>query len=88
MIKSNCTVVRICNATFSNQRVSNGHIQVNRDTTKKSHPLALRPFLPEVNAFAKHNYNRILHPILQFVHLNEDLEWRHALLNHSVGFYP
>ncbi|KAI0689338.1 Clavaminate synthase-like protein [Cytidiella melzeri] len=39
---------------------------VNRDVNKKQHPQALRPFLPEIRDFAKHNHS-ILHTILRLL---------------------
>ena len=33
------------------------------------HPQALRPFLPEVDAFAQHNHFNVLHPILRSIQL-------------------
>ncbi len=39
---------------------------VNRDVTKRQHPEALRPFLPELSDFAKKNHE-ILHTILRYV---------------------
>ncbi|KAK0481267.1 hypothetical protein IW261DRAFT_1397135 [Armillaria novae-zelandiae] len=38
---------------------------LNRDITKRQHPEALRPYLPEIEAFGKHNHFNVLHPILQ-----------------------
>jgi hypothetical protein len=38
---------------------------VHRNVTKLPHPLALRPFLPELDAFARHNHFNIFHPILR-----------------------
>ena len=35
--------------------------------TKKEHPEALRPLLPEIDAFARHNHFNVLHPILRYV---------------------
>jgi len=42
-------------------------VQVNRKITKHPHPQALRPFLSELDAFARHNHFNILHPILRYV---------------------
>ena len=42
---------------------------VNRDVTKKQHPQALRPFIPEVEAFARFNHLQVLHPLLRCVDL-------------------
>jgi len=40
-------------------------VQVSRNVTKRPHPQALRPFLPELDAFARYNHLNILHPILR-----------------------
>lgn len=40
---------------------------VHRDVTKRAHPEALRPFLPEISAFARHNHFNVLHPIMRYV---------------------
>ncbi|KAI9568579.1 hypothetical protein HD554DRAFT_2259773 [Boletus coccyginus] len=47
--------------------------QVNRNVTKRPHPQALRPFLPELDAFARHNHFNILHPILRIIALSLEL---------------
>lgn len=39
---------------------------VNRNVTKRQHPEALRPFLPEISAFAKFCHFNILFPILRY----------------------
>jgi len=38
---------------------------VNRDVRKRQHPEPLRPFLPEIESFARHNHENVLHPILR-----------------------
>jgi hypothetical protein len=38
---------------------------VNRDVRKRQHPEPLRPFLPEIETFAQHNHENVLHPILR-----------------------
>lgn len=38
---------------------------VNKDVTLREHPEVLRPFLPEIQAFARHNHEQVLHPILR-----------------------
>ncbi|KAF5358211.1 hypothetical protein D9756_001600 [Leucocoprinus leucothites] len=43
------------------------HYNINRDTTKRGHPEAVRPLLPEIEAFAKHNHFNVLHPILRLL---------------------
>ncbi|KAF8072152.1 hypothetical protein FPV67DRAFT_1667589 [Lyophyllum atratum] len=40
---------------------------VHRDVTRKEHPEALRPFIPEIAAFTKHNHFNVLHPLLRLV---------------------
>jgi len=40
-------------------------IPVNRDVTKREHPEILRPLLPEIKEFGKHNHFNVLHPILR-----------------------
>lgn len=40
---------------------------VHRDTSKQVHPPALRPYLPDIEAFARHNHFNVLHPILRLV---------------------
>jgi hypothetical protein len=49
------------------------HAEVNRDVTKKEHPEAVRPLLPEISEFAKHNHFNVLHPVLQYVYLRRYL---------------
>ena len=39
---------------------------MSRDVTKRDHPTALRPYLPEIQEFAKKNHYGVLHPILRF----------------------
>ncbi|KAI9457700.1 hypothetical protein HD554DRAFT_2177590 [Boletus coccyginus] len=46
---------------------------INRNVTKRPHPLALRPFLPELDAFARYNHFNILHPILRIMALSLEL---------------
>ncbi|KAJ7820017.1 Clavaminate synthase-like protein [Mycena olivaceomarginata] len=43
------------------------HYNINRDVTKRQHPEAVRPFLPEIEAFARHNHFNVLHPILRLL---------------------
>ncbi|KAK0214452.1 hypothetical protein IW262DRAFT_1406179 [Armillaria fumosa] len=42
---------------------------INRDTTKRQHPEAVRPYLAEIEAFARHNHLNVLHPILRLLAL-------------------
>lgn len=43
------------------------HYNFNHDVTIREHPEALRPLLPEVSAFAKHNHFNIVFPILRLM---------------------
>ncbi|KIM41223.1 hypothetical protein M413DRAFT_27616 [Hebeloma cylindrosporum] len=49
------------------------HYNVNRDVRKRQHPEPLRPFLPEIEAFARHNHENILHPILRLLAIGLEL---------------
>ena len=42
-------------------------VSVNKDVTRKDHPVALRPFIPEIDEFVRFNHFEILHPILKSV---------------------
>ncbi|KAI6019153.1 hypothetical protein EDC04DRAFT_2576053 [Pisolithus marmoratus] len=46
---------------------------MNFDVTQRPHPQALRPFLPELDAFARHNHFNVLHPILRLIALSLEL---------------
>ncbi|RDX52316.1 Clavaminate synthase-like protein [Lentinus brumalis] len=48
----------------------NIHHTVNNE---RDHPIALRPFLPEIRAFNEYNHFHILHPILQLLALGLEL---------------
>ncbi|KAK7680300.1 hypothetical protein QCA50_016540 [Cerrena zonata] len=39
---------------------------MNRDVTVREHPEAMRPFLPELREFGKHNHFNVVHPVLSF----------------------
>ncbi|KAG5642907.1 hypothetical protein DXG03_001914 [Asterophora parasitica] len=53
---------------FSNiSHHANRTFQVHRDVTRKEHPEALRPFLPDIAAFARHNHFNVLNPLLNLV---------------------
>ncbi|KAI0783194.1 Clavaminate synthase-like protein [Abortiporus biennis] len=43
------------------------HYNTNRDVNKQPHPEIIRPLLPEIDAFAKHNHFDILFPILRLL---------------------
>ncbi|KAG6856577.1 hypothetical protein H0H87_002965 [Tephrocybe sp. NHM501043] len=46
---------------------------LHRNVTQKKHPEALRPFLPEISDFIRHNHFNILHPLLRLVALSLEL---------------
>ncbi|KAF8183014.1 hypothetical protein K438DRAFT_1908006 [Mycena galopus ATCC 62051] len=43
------------------------HYSINRDVTKRQHPEGLRPFLSEIEAFARHTHFNVLHPVLRLL---------------------
>ncbi|KAF7366837.1 hypothetical protein MSAN_00942200 [Mycena sanguinolenta] len=43
------------------------HSTVNRDVTKREHPEALRPFLSQIDDFARHTHFNVLHPVLRLL---------------------
>ncbi|KAL6302299.1 Clavaminate synthase-like protein [Sparassis latifolia] len=45
------------------------HYNINRDVTKRQHPKAMRPFLPEIEAFAQFNHYSVVHTILRLLAL-------------------
>lgn len=49
------------------------HYNMNHDVSKKEHPQALRPLLPEIEAFARFNHFNVLHPILRLLALGMEL---------------
>jgi len=49
------------------------HYNVNKKVTERQHPEPLRPFLPEIAAFALHNHVHVLHPILRLFALGLEL---------------
>ncbi|KAF8841437.1 Clavaminate synthase-like protein [Paxillus ammoniavirescens] len=59
------------------------HYALNRIVTKRSHPQALRPFLPELDVFARHNHFNILHPILRLIALSLELHEETLVEKHS-----
>ncbi|KAF9238970.1 Clavaminate synthase-like protein [Melanogaster broomeanus] len=56
------------------------HYNINRDVTKRDHPEAVRPFLPEIREFARFNHLNVLHPILRLIALSLELP-EDALVN-------
>ncbi|KAF8184351.1 hypothetical protein K438DRAFT_1974551 [Mycena galopus ATCC 62051] len=49
------------------------HYNTNRNVRKREHPQALRPYIPEIEAFAHHNHFNVLHPILRLLALGLEL---------------
>ncbi|KAJ3553237.1 hypothetical protein NM688_g3718 [Phlebia brevispora] len=49
------------------------HYNINKDITKRDHPKALKPFLPEIDDFIRYNHFNILHPILRLLALGLEL---------------
>ncbi|KAJ8519078.1 hypothetical protein ONZ45_g3929 [Pleurotus djamor] len=49
------------------------HYNINRDVTKRQHPQAIRPFLPEIKAFAEFNHFKVLHPVLRLLAIGLEL---------------
>ncbi|KAG2360663.1 hypothetical protein BDR07DRAFT_1377828 [Suillus spraguei] len=56
---------------------------INIDVTKRPHPTALRPFIPELDDFARHNYFNILHPVLRLIALSLELPEETLVEKHS-----
>ncbi|KAG6853338.1 hypothetical protein C0991_005165 [Blastosporella zonata] len=46
---------------------------LHRDVNRKEHPEALRPCLPEISDFTRHNHFNVLHPLLRLVALSLEL---------------
>ncbi|KAF8064889.1 hypothetical protein FPV67DRAFT_159192 [Lyophyllum atratum] len=49
------------------------HYNMNRHLHKRAHPEALRPFLPLIDDFARHNHYNVVHPILRLLALGLEL---------------
>ncbi|KAJ7118451.1 Clavaminate synthase-like protein [Mycena crocata] len=49
------------------------HYNINRDVTKRQHPEPLRPFLDEIEAFARHTHFNVLYPVLRLLALGLEL---------------
>ncbi|KAH8080736.1 Clavaminate synthase-like protein [Cristinia sonorae] len=58
---------------------------INRDVTKKEHPQAIRPLLPEIREFSKHNHLNVLHPILRLLALGMGLPEETFVDIHGYG---
>ncbi|KAG7087321.1 hypothetical protein E1B28_013298 [Marasmius oreades] len=46
---------------------------INHDVTRRPHPEVIQPFIPEIDAFARHNYFNVAHPILRLLALGLEL---------------
>ncbi|KAJ7049517.1 hypothetical protein C8F01DRAFT_1068982 [Mycena amicta] len=57
--------------------------RVNRDVHKRPHPEALRPYLAEMEAFAKHNHCHVLHPILRLLAIGLELPEETLVKEHA-----
>ncbi|KAF8548279.1 Clavaminate synthase-like protein [Imleria badia] len=57
---------------------------MNHIVTKRPHPQALRPFLPFLDAFARHNHFNILHPILRLIALSLELPEETLVVKHTL----
>ncbi|KAJ7691339.1 hypothetical protein B0H17DRAFT_1159825 [Mycena rosella] len=49
------------------------HYNINRNIRSRQHPEALRPYLQELEAFARHNHFNVLYPILRLLALGLEL---------------
>ncbi|KAF7986013.1 hypothetical protein HWV62_41348 [Athelia sp. TMB] len=49
------------------------HYNTNRNISIQEHPRPLRPFIPELEEFARHNHFNVLHPILRLLALGLEL---------------
>ncbi|KAF9011700.1 Clavaminate synthase-like protein [Cyathus striatus] len=45
------------------------HYNINHDVTRREHPETIRPFIPEIEEFIKHNHFNVLYPILRILAL-------------------
>ncbi|KAG6856576.1 hypothetical protein H0H87_002964 [Tephrocybe sp. NHM501043] len=61
------------------------HYNIHTDVTTKEHPEALRPFLPEIDAFARHNHFNVLLPLLRLLALGLELPEETFTEKHTFG---
>jgi isopenicillin N synthase-like dioxygenase len=61
------------------------HYNINRDVTKRGHPETLRPLLPEIKEFSKHNHFNVLHPILRLISRSLELPEDTLVKNHDYN---
>ncbi|KAG2076310.1 Clavaminate synthase-like protein [Suillus decipiens] len=59
------------------------HYNFNRDVTKRGHPETLRPLLPEIKEFSKHNHFNVLHPVLRLIARSLELPEDTLVNNHD-----
>jgi hypothetical protein len=55
--------------SLTSARLCSHQYEVNRDVNKQKHFPIIRPLLPEIEAFAKHNHFNVLHPVLRLAPL-------------------
>ncbi|OAX42626.1 Clavaminate synthase-like protein [Rhizopogon vinicolor AM-OR11-026] len=60
------------------------HYAINMKVEKRPHPQVLRQFLPELDAFARHNHFNILHPILRLIALSLELPEETLVKKHNL----
>ncbi|KAG6899830.1 hypothetical protein C0993_006424 [Termitomyces sp. T159_Od127] len=61
------------------------HYNIHTDIHAKEHPEALRPFLPEIDAFARHNHFNVLLPLLRLLALGLELPEETFAEKHSFA---
>ncbi|KAF8546095.1 Clavaminate synthase-like protein [Imleria badia] len=59
--------------------------RINCNVTSRPVPQALRPFLPELDAFARHNHFNILYPILRLIALSLELQEEILVEKHAFA---
>ncbi|KAF7304103.1 Clavaminate synthase-like protein [Mycena indigotica] len=59
------------------------HYNINRQVYNRPHPEPLRPYLAEIEAFARHNHFNILHPILRLLAMGMGLPDEALVEQHS-----
>ncbi|KAG2040734.1 hypothetical protein BDR03DRAFT_1029402 [Suillus americanus] len=59
------------------------HYNINRDVTKRGHPETLRPLLPEIKEFSRHNHFNVLHPMLRLIARSLELPEDTLVNNHD-----
>ncbi|PCH36930.1 Clavaminate synthase-like protein [Wolfiporia cocos MD-104 SS10] len=61
------------------------HYNINKDVTRKEHPKAIRPLLPEIDAFIRFNHFNVMHPILRLLALGMELPEDTFVANHQFS---